>query len=535
MPIIMIGSVIDIALVAVGTLFLMLSMLGARDILSLQETNRAGWRVLFILILLFTVSYILFGYSLIGTKPDPITQLLSVMLFCGGLFVILVVNMSLVALRKLMLVAQRERFRAMHDELTGLPNRSYLYEQMADLLEESTRNKRNFVVLLMDLDRFKDVNDTLGHHYGDELLRRIAPALMSCVKYDNIVARVGGDEFAIVIPNSTTQSAIRIINKIVSNVEQDYQIDDHSLDVRMSIGLSEFPEDGKTSDELMKKADVAMYMAKRTGATYVAYDKSIDEYSIRRLNMTAELREAVKHSELQLFYQPKVEVFSGQIAGMEALVRWHHPKHGFLQPEEFISVAEQNGMINSFSRWVLHTALHEFKPLAVQFRDLSLSVNLSARNLQDENFPDIVQHYLQESGVPPQRLILEITESSLMEDIDRAERILQKLHDRGIHISIDDFGTGYSSLSYLKRLPINEIKIDKSFVGNMLENENDAIIVRSTIDLAHNMGRVVTAEGVHSQEIFDLLEILRCDMVQGYHINKPIPIEDFYSLMLSTA
>ena len=531
----MTGSVLNTCLVSFGTAFLLLSLSGARDILKEQDTKRGGWLVLFSLILLFITAYAFFAYSQLGTPPTTMSRILSVMMFGGGLFVILVVKMSLGSLREIIDIARRERFRAMHDDLTELPNRSYLYEQMAKLLAAAHSNHKKLVVLLMDLDRFKDINDTLGHHYGDELLRRIAPALTACVKDDGIVARVGGDEFAIVLPDTNIQGAIWVVNKIASNVEQNYQIDDHSLDVRLSIGLSIFPDDGETCDELVKKADVAMYMAKRTGATYVAYHKSIDEHSIRRLNMAAELRNAVKHSELQLFYQPKVGVFSGQISGMEALVRWHHPKYGILKPTEFIAVAEQTGMINSLTRWVLHTALHEFKPLSLQFRDLGLSVNLSARNLQDENFPDIVHHYLIESGVSPQRLTLEITESSLMEDIERAGRILKRLHDQGVRISIDDFGTGYSSMAHLKQLPINEIKIDKSFVGNMLENENDAIIVRTTIDLAHNMGRIVTAEGVHSQEILDLLEILRCDLVQGFHIHKPMPIKEFLSLMVHSA
>jgi diguanylate cyclase (GGDEF)-like protein len=531
----MILGLINFALVVVGIFFLLLSLRSARNILKEQDANRIGWLVLFALILLFITGYVFFAYTLLGKQATTLSEILSVMLFGGGLFVILVVNMSLGSLREMMNIARRERFRAMHDELTGLPNRSYLYEQMRKYLADASYKNEKLIVLLMDLDRFKDINDTLGHHYGDELLRRISPMLSSCVSESGIVARVGGDEFAIVLPRTNIQGAIRVINKIASSVEQNYQIDNHSLDVRLSIGLAVYPTDGESRDELMKKADVAMYMAKRTGATYVAYDKSIDEYSIRRLNMTAELREAVKHGQLQLYYQPKVEMFSQQICGMEALARWHHPKHGFLSPVEFISVAEQNGMINSLSRWVLHTALHEFKTLSLQFRELGLSVNLSARNLQDENFPDIVHHYLKESGIAPQRLTLEITESSLMEDIERAGRILQKLHDQGVKISIDDFGTGYSSMAHLKQLPINEIKIDKSFVGNMLEDENDAIIVRTTIDLAHNMGRVVTAEGVHSQEIFDLLEILRCDMVQGFHIHKPMPIEDFLSLMMHSA
>ena len=525
----------NLILVMTGTVFLSMSLFSARDILREQDTNHNGWLILFSLIILFIFGYLFFAYTLLDSDPTAISRILSVMLFGGGLFVILVVRMSLSSLREIIHIAQRERHRALHDDLTELANRSCLYEHMARLLEKAARRYDQVIVMLMDLDRFKDINDTLGHHYGDELLRQIAPALQGCVRKEDIVARVGGDEFAIILPKTNMQGAIRVINKIASNVEKSYQIDDHSLDVGLSIGLSRYPVDGETCDELLKKADVAMYMAKRTGATYAVYDASIDEYSVRRLNMAAELRNAVKQSELQLYYQPKIEVCSGHITGMEALVRWHHPKHGFLKPTEFIAVAEQNGMINSLTRWVLHTALHEFKPLSMQFKTLGLSVNLSARNLVDDNLPDIVHLYLKDSGVAPQRLTLEITESSLMEDMAHASHILQRLHDQGVQISIDDFGTGYSSMAHLKQLPISEIKIDKSFVGNMLEHENDAIIVRTTIDLAHNMGRIVTAEGVHNQEILDLLEILRCDLVQGFHIHKPMPIEDFLSLMVHSA
>lgn len=531
----MVSSVLNFALVVTGTVFLSVSLLGARDILREQDTNRHAWLVLFFLIIFFICGYLFFAYSLFNTEATASSRLLSVMLFGGGLFVIVVVKMSLSSLREINHTSQRERHRAMHDDLTELANRSCLYEHMARLLEKAGHHHDEVIVMLMDLDRFKDINDTLGHHYGDELLRQIAPALQGCVHKEDIVARIGGDEFAIILPNTNMHGAIRVINKITNNVEKSYHIDGHSLDVGLSIGLSRFPVDGETCDELLKKADVAMYMAKRSGANYAVYDASIDEYSVRRLNMAAELRSAVKHSQLQLYYQPKMEVSSGHIAGMEALVRWHHPKHGFLEPTEFIAVAEQNGMINSLTRWVLHTALHEFKSLSLQFKTLGLSVNLSARNLSDENFPDIVRLYLQESGVSPQRLTLEITESSLMEDMERASRVLQRLHDQGVQISIDDFGTGYSSMAHLKQLPISEIKIDKSFVGNMLEHENDAIIVRTTIDLAHNMGRIVTAEGVHNQEILDLLEILRCDLVQGFHVHKPMPIGEFLSLMVHSA
>jgi len=529
-------TVVAISLIIFGIVFLGLSLSSARDILKEPTSNRQGWNVVAILIILFIVGYLIFARSLFAyTAISPIHLFLSALLFAGSLFVIMVMRMSLDTIRGAINIAARERHRALHDDLTDLGNRAYLYENLSRILSSAEQSQTEVMILVMDLDRFKEINDTIGHHFGDELLRRIAPKLEACVRTTDIVARLGGDEFAIVLPATNIQGAIKVINKIHNSVERNYRLDEHSLDVRLSIGLSRFPVDGRNCDDLFKKADIAMYLSKRTATNYCIYESSIDEHSVRRLNMAAELRDAVKNNQLQLYYQPKLELKNGTIKGVEALIRWHHPEHGFLEPTEFIEIAEQTGMINSLSRWVLHTSLHEFKYLLQHLKGLELSINLSPKNLMDETFPDIVGLYLNESGIPPQQLILEITESSLMEDMQRASQVLERMHELGVQISIDDFGTGYSSMAYLKQLPISEIKIDKSFVGNMLDGENDAIIVRTIIDLAHNMGRKVTAEGVKNQEIQDLLEILGCDMVQGFHVHRPMPLQDFLELMAKTA
>lgn len=529
-------TVIATSMVFFGVVFLGFSLSSAREILKQHTANRHGWYAMVILILLFIVGYLIFARSLFfASTVAPIQLFLASLLFAGSLFVIMVMRMSLDSIRDAINIAARERHRALHDELTELGNRSYLYENLSRVLSTAEREQTEVMILVMDLDRFKEINDTIGHHFGDELLRRIAPRLTACVRETDIIARLGGDEFAIVLPATNIQGAIKVINKIHNTVERNYRLDEHSLDVSLSIGLSRFPKDGRNCDDLFKKADIAMYLSKRTATNYSIYDSTIDEHSVRRLNMTAELRDAVKNNQLQLYYQPKLDLKTGTIKGVEALIRWHHPEHGFLEPTEFIDIAEQTGMINSLTRWVLHTSLHEFKHLLQHLNGLELSINLSPRNLMDETFPDIVGLYLLESGIPPQQLILEITESSLMEDMQRASQVLEKMHELGIQISIDDFGTGYSSMAYLKQLPISEIKIDKSFVGNMLEGENDAIIVRTTIDMAHNMGRKVTAEGVKNQEIQDLLEILGCDMVQGFHVHRPMPLQDFLELMAKTA
>ncbi|HEY4731740.1 MAG TPA: bifunctional diguanylate cyclase/phosphodiesterase, partial [Gammaproteobacteria bacterium] len=374
------------------------------------------------------------------------------------------------------------------------------------------------------LDHFKDINDTLGHHYGDLILRQVALRLNGSLRESDTVARFGGDEFAILLPViESHQYATRIAKKIIGAMERPLLIEDQTFHVGVSIGVAIFPDHGTDNVTLMRHADVAMYTAKRNGNEAVTYEPSQDQHSQNRLALMGELRHAIEHEELLLYYQPKVEIKGEYVTEVEALVRWQHPNQGFMMPDKFIPFAEQTGLIISLTLWVIKEAIRQCSTWHRKGYLYKVAINLSARNLHDTQLPDYIHRVMQMYEIDPEWLVIEITESAIMSDPIRAMEVLTRLHDMGIRLSIDDFGTGYSSLSYLKQLPVDEIKIDKSFVADMAKNKDDLVIVRSTIDLAHNMGRKVIAEGVNTPEIWDMLVNLGCDMAQGFYICEPLP------------
>jgi diguanylate cyclase (GGDEF)-like protein len=418
--------------------------------------------------------------------------------------------------------------QALHDALTGLPNRALFYDRVERAIVEAKRNGAPTAVLLIDLDRFKEINDSLGHHIGDLLLQRIGPVLESCLRETDTVARLGGDEFAVVLPHvSGSEHAVAAARRINELFERPFVLeeiaDELALDVEASIGIAMFPEDGEDVATLIQRADVAMYVAKETHSGHELYAGERDRHSATQLAMLGDLRRGIAEGELVLVYQPKAELDTGRVVAAEALVRWNHPRLGLVMPDQFVAAAERTGLIGPLTLAVLDEALGQLSRWREEGFDLTVAVNLARRNLLDPRFHEDAAELLAKWGIAPGGLELEITESSIMADPARAADCLLKLNGMGIKLALDDFGAGYSSLSHLKRLPVAEIKIDKSFVSNMLRDDSDRAIVRSTIELAHNLGLEVTGEGVESEELWAALRALDCDIAQGYYVSRPVP------------
>ena len=426
--------------------------------------------------------------------------------------------------------AAENEHQALHDALTGLPNRTLLRDRLGQAIRQADRELVPAALLLIDLDRFKEVNDTLGHHYGDQLLVQVGERLQTALRQADTVARLGGDEFAVLLPRMETgEGAVVVAKKLQAALHEPFPLDGLSLDVEASIGLAVYPEHGNDPDELLQRADIAMYVAKETHAGFVLFDPKQDQHSPKRLVLLGELRRAIDEQQLVLHYQPKIDAHTGQVLGVEALVRWQHPDHGLIPPAEFIPLAERTGLIGPMTHYVLDSALRQCQQWRQAGHELAVAVNVSARRLLDLEFPDEVAALLATWQVPARLLVVEITESTIMADPDRALEILGRLNGMGVQVAIDDFGTGYSSMAYLKTLPVHELKVDRSFVAQMTSDSRDAVIVHSTIDLGRNLGLRVVAEGVEDSLTLQHLDLLGCHAVQGYYISRPVPPNDLLS------
>ncbi len=421
------------------------------------------------------------------------------------------------------------RHQALHDPLTGLANRTLLYERMEHGLALARRDGSRLAIFILDVDRFKDVNDTLGHSGGDQLLRDLGARLVKLLRETDTVARLGGDEFAILLPGAGDRGEmIRVASRIRAVLEQPFSIDGRKVQATISMGIALYPEHAADPETLVHRADVAMYAAKRMQTRWAFWSADDDPNSRRRLAEVSELRRAINGNELTLHYQPKIDFRSGQVVGVEALVRWNHPQHGLLAPGEFLPLAVTSGLIHPLTTWVIRRALEQCAAWRASGLDLSMAVNVSAASFSDPNFPVWVQEQLDGTNLPVDRLTLEITETELMDGRRETVELLDRLGETGVRLSVDDFGTGYSSLSHLRRMPIHEIKIDRSFVAGMADDENDATIVRSIVDLSHNLGLRTVVEGVETRETLDrLMELTSCDLAQGFHICRPLPAEEF--------
>jgi diguanylate cyclase (GGDEF)-like protein len=415
----------------------------------------------------------------------------------------------------------RAEHQALHDGLTGLPNRTLFRDRAEQAVLRGNRAGSGFAVMLIDLDRFKEVNDTLGHHSGDLLLQEVAGRLRRALRKNDTVARLGGDEFGVIGSDLCDAAAARTVaEKLCEVLAQPIVIGGLAMEVEASIGIAIFPEHGEDVETLIRHADVSMYVSKNTH-TPIVYASEYDQHSLTRLILIGELRRALDGNELVVHYQPQAKVATGEVGKVEALVRWQHPQRGLLGPDQFIPLAEQTGLIRSLTRHVLDASLAQCRVWRDEGRRLAVAVNITSRELIDLHFPDEVAELLAKWAVEPAQLELEITETTIMTDLPRTRSILARLRELGVRLAIDDFGSGHSSLGYLKRLPVDVLKIDKSFVMQMGQDPGDAAIVRSAIDVGHSLGLEVVAEGVEDERAKRRLEELGCDAFQGYYLGRP--------------
>jgi diguanylate cyclase (GGDEF)-like protein len=417
-------------------------------------------------------------------------------------------------------VSLEKEYQAHHDALTGLPNRVYFTDRVAHMI--GTEPGESFVVMVLDLDRFKEVNDTLGHQIGDDLLRLVGARLLATIGPDGVVARLGGDEFAVIAPSETEETASEQLRKAF---EAPFLVEGLHFDIDASIGCARYPDHGTSVDDLLKAADVAMYVSKEQRRGFTLYEAALDRNDARRLQLLGELRAAIDDGEVIVHFQPEVETGTRVVVGAEALVRWQHPTLGLLSATEFVPIAESTSLISTLTEHVLRSALRECAAWRADGHDLWVAVNISVRSLYEDGFVESVARIIDEARVEPRVLMLEVTESMMVTDPARAASVLEQLHALGVGVAIDDFGTGYSSLAYLKRLPVDLLKIDRSFIANVAVDEDDLVIVRSTLDLARSLGMQSVAEGVESASVLHLLETLGCDLVQGFHLCEPMPAE----------
>ena len=462
---------------------------------------------------------------------EDVTQLRLWML--GGLAVLYVILFRIVARASSKLREQADEltkrageneFLALHDTLTDLPNRRLFREQLQAAIYRASEAEAGLAVMILDINRFKEINDALGHHNGDALLQTVAVRLQKILRAEDSVARLGGDEFAVLLSRVADREAVaEIARRVNEQFDQLFEIQDLSIDVSASFGIAIYPEHGSDADDLIQRADVAMYVAKEGHVDFEIYESAHDRYSPDRLLLVGELRRAIDNDGLVLHYQPKIGLDAGRVDGVEALVRWPHPERGMVGPDDFIALAEHTGLIKALTAKVLDMALSQQRKWLDAGIRVGVSVNLSVRNLMDSRLPEQVASQLAKWRVPASQLTLEITESSIMADPIRTKQILDAISSMGVCLSVDDFGTGHSSLAYLKQLPVSEIKIDRSFVMDMQNNANDAVIVRSTVDLGRNLGMRIVAEGVEDAPTYGVLSDLGCDVAQGYFISRPLP------------
>lgn len=428
--------------------------------------------------------------------------------------------------RALVLEKQKKviEHQAMHDPLTGLANRALLMDRFKVALRVAVRKQGFCSLLMMDLNRFKEVNDTLGHHIGDLLLQEVGKRLKSCLRRVDTLARLGGDEFAVVLLETDINVAATVGKKLLDILLQPFNLEGEKVCIGSSVGVAVYPLHGETSRQLLQHADVAMYHAKRNRLGVTVYSSKIDAFTGEQLALANDLKSVVNTDQLMLFYQPQLDL-NGKICSLEALLRWHHPERGLLLPGEFVPLAEETGVIQPLTNWILEHTIGQCALWRQNKYDVGVCVNLSAHNLEEVELVKNVKAFLDNAGLPPERLTLEVTETILMEDTGNAVDILWALHDMGVEISVNDFGTGYSSLGRLKQLPLTELKMDRSFITEMESDQDNMIIVRSIITLAHNLGLRVTAEGVEEEKVWKLLCEMKCDRMQGSYFSEPLPVD----------
>jgi diguanylate cyclase (GGDEF)-like protein len=518
----------SVVLALLASAFLGVSLWRGTRIFRQAREYARTWLVLLSLIGILALGSALYAWLLFSHGAQASDLLLAGMLLVVAAVVGIVNALSCSVVEDFARIAALEQHRSHHDELSGLPKRSFFVTLLECAIANHGANPpKQMAVMMMDLTRFKAINDKMGHAYGDLLLQEVALRLHRTLRRTDLLARMGGDEFGVVIdPVEDPQHIAPIVGHVVAALEEPFAVQGHRADVGMSIGLAWFPDHGRDSATLMRHAKTAMLEAKHRQLDLVIYSEALEGRDRDQLNILSGLRRAVERGELTVHYQPQVELASGRLCGVEALVRWPHSHLGLIAPDDFVPMAEEHGLINLLGDWVIDEVLGQLRHWREMGIKLPISTNISPVSLLDRRFYDALLRGIRARALSPGELKLEITETAVMADSTRVVNMIRELVRSGIRFAIDDFGTGYSSLEYLKTLPVDELKIDKGFVLDLPGNDNDAIIVRSTIDLAHKLGRKVVAEGVESRETLELLSRWGCDRAQGFHIGEPMPADE---------
>jgi diguanylate cyclase (GGDEF)-like protein len=430
--------------------------------------------------------------------------------------------------RSLVNLAEHMQHKANHDELTGLPNRYLFNDRLEQAIVMSERDKKQFAILLLDLDRFKEINDTIGHGVGDEVLRIVSSRMLEGLRVSDTVARIGGDEFSFILIGVGQILAEKMAHKIIELIEPKFEVEKHTLKIGASIGISIYPDDGASADLMMRRADVAMYNAKHNNLKLASYYKEMDSDHYEKLMLSNDLKTSISNGHFEPLFQPKIDLLTGKPCGCELLLRWQHPQLGLIYPDKFIPLAERENLIGELTSWVIDNYLHMFCELISINESFHVSINVSPVDLLDNVLLKSISETLEKIHFPEGNLCIEVTENAIMKNPIRSAEILDMFHDSGIMVSIDDFGTGYSSLAYLQKFPISELKIDKSFITDLTENSANYSIVNATITMAHDLGIAVVAEGVEDKSVLRILESIGCDRAQGYLYAKPLNIEAMF-------
>jgi len=515
-------QILSITMTAIGLLLLLFSMKPA-SYLS-HDPTQSNWRPLYLLIMSFIMGYSGFIYYLIYHYEFLfIHSVIATILLLGGLFVFIVIRVSLGNYNQMIKGTKQEKYNALHDSLTGLPNRTYFKTTLTDYIQRS----EPFIVFSLNLNNFKQVNDALGHYYGDQLLVAIATNLTRELAPFCRIFRTRGDEFTLILKKSEQICHETLIATIHTAFLQPYQLKDYSIESSISIGAAVYPDDSSHIDRLLQYADVAMYASKKNRQKCVFYAPHLDKDARLQLEISGRLRKAIANKEFELHFQPILLAGKKRVHGAEVLIRWPQADGSFISPELFIGIAERSGLITQITEWVIEAAIQQLHMLNQQGFTGNLHINLSTKDLQSEALYQLLLNKLNKNEITADQLVLEITESTMMTDLDSAKRMMFKLAENGFAFSIDDFGTGFSSFSLLRTLPIHQIKIDRSFVQQMDSGKIDYAIVQSAIYLAKNLSCSVVAEGVENKSVEAALVSLQCDYVQGFYYSKPIPLAQF--------
>lgn len=526
---------LSIVMVCVGILLLARAIMPAYTLCRRQQ--HWGWRALLLLVIFFTLGYLSAAIYLFQlASVDTSLLLIAGVLFCGSIFVNLVIFLSRNTINRIDEAARLDQYNALHDDLTELPNRKHLMQHLQMAIDQARADAQPLAVMMMDLNQFKSINDSLGHPTGDELLIQLSQRLTHCLQPQQFLARMGGDEFTIVVPQehgSLCDTTERLCLAIRQQLEDPFDLNGYKVVIGASPGIATYPEHGADAETLLKHADIAMYEAKREKLLCCVYEASMSQHSEHALRIASRLPAAIANNEFELHYQPLICNLTQSVYGVEALIRWPQADGSYVPSAQFINLAEQSHLIRDITRWVIKAGLAQLSQWHQQGLQFNLQINISARDLDESSLVDYIQQQLMQHHLAAQFLTLEITEHAVITNRQRSNTILSELHKDGVQISLDDFGTGHSSLTLLNALPLNQLKIDHSFVTGMESNEKHLAIVQSTIDLGKNMHLKVVAEGIENQHQIEILDLMGCNYMQGYYLARPMPADKLQEWLMT--